>query len=356
MKSDYVPQLRDLPAGRVAERKRHLLATITLEKQGPRFALPAVALPRIRVAALTAPVLVLVGAIGVLSLDTGAASGTPALPEALPFSHGSNQQAVTLLDNASALRRQASDGTGPVTYAKTQNYALQVNVGGGTSTSYFETTVRQVWVAADGSAVAKTWLQDTTPAGAAVGPATDESSGQWQDTNKGLPATPAALKAALLATTPANTPASEQQTILAQGVMSQLGEGTATPRQAAALYQLLATLPGVFDAGTVTDNAGVAGQAIGVPTGTFDSGQTCVAVHSTPSQPQMDTILASRHALGQGITYLVLDPTTGQPLEVESIDTPNAPCGLDLPRVPTIEDYNVLLQEGQVAQTGALPS
>jgi hypothetical protein len=315
-----------------------------------------VPLPRIRVVALAAPALVLFGAIGVFILAPGAASGTPALPKPLPFSHGSNQQAVTLLENASALRSQATAGSGPVTYAKTQNYALQVNVGGGTSTSYFETTVREVWVAADGSAVAKTWLQDTTPAGAAVGPATDESTSPWQNTNKSLPTTAAALETALLATTPAITPESEKQTILAQGVMSQLGEGTATPSQVAALYQLLAKLPGVFDAGTVTDNTGVAGQAIGVPTGTFDSGQTCVPVHGTPSQPQMDAILASRHALGQGITYLVLDPTTGQPLEVESIDTPNAPCALDLPRDPTIEDYNLLLQEGQVNQTGTVPS
>ena len=70
------------------------------------------------------------------------------------------------------------------------------------------------------------------------------------------------------------------------------------------------------------------------------------------SRRRFKSTLTAAHALGQGITYLVFDPTTGQPLQIEAVETPNAPCALDLPPQPTIEQYNLILQTGRVAQLG----
>ena len=143
--------------------------------------------------------------------------------------------------------------------------------------------------------------------------------------------------------------------ILAQSIMAHLGEGTATSHQVAALYTLLAHLPGVFDAGAVADNAGRTGHAIGISTGTFDAGETCLHLTGTPTAAAMNAALARHHALGEGITYLVLDPATGKPLQVEAVDRPNAPCALALPREPTVQQYNLLLHTGQVERVGQVP-
>lgn len=110
----------------------------------------------------------------------------------------------------------------------------------------------------------------------------------------------------------------------------------------------------MFDAGQITDNAGRHGVAVGIPTGTFDAGPTCLDTRAGLSPSQIDAKLAQHGALGQSTTYLVIDPATGKPLQVESVDTPNAPCALGLPREPMIEQYNVLLTSGQVASVGAV--
>lgn len=290
-------------------------------------------------------------AVGFVTFDAGPALGTPALPEPLPFAHGSHQQAVAILENAAALQERASSDSGTVRYAKTQNYALQTDVGHHAATTTVETTVRQVWVAPDGSATEKGWIQDTTRSGAPVGPAVAQSTDDhWQDINAGFPTSQTAMVPALLGT---GATGNYRDLILAQSIMSHLGLGTATPQQVAGLYRVLASLSGVFDAGTVTDNAGRTGRAVGVLTGTFDAGRTCLPAGGISRVDAMDAMLARNHALGEGITYLVLDPATGQPLQIEALDTPNAPCGLHLPPGPTIEQYNVILGSGQVDRTGA---
>ena len=300
---------------------------------------------------VAATVIVATGVVGSLTLGTGPASGTPALPEPLPFTHGSHQTAVALLDHVAALQQHATFGSGPVRYAKTQNYALQVDVGHRIATTSVETTVREVWVTNDGSAVAKSALQDTTRAGEPVGsPSSQSTDYDWQDINADLPNSAEAIASVLLGS---DATGSERGLILAQQVMSHLGQGTTTPAQTASLYSLLANLPGVFDAGTVIDNAGRTGHAIGILTGHFDSGSTCVPV--TGGASSINATLAAAHALGQGITYLVFDPATGNPLQVEHVDTPTAPCGLHLPSQPTIEQYNVILKTGQVAKQGTTP-
>lgn len=300
------------------------------------------------VTVLIAATVVAAGVASLLTFDSGPASGTPTLPEPLAFAHGGRDAAIALLDRA-ALQQGATAGSGPVQYAQTQNYALQIDVAQRSASTTVETTLREVWVGSDGTSIAKSARQDTTRAGEPVGPPSDQSTdNHWHDTNVGLPSSVDAIETALLG--PDQTDG-ERNLILAQQVMAHLGQGTTTPVQTAILYQLLASLPGVFDAGTVIDNAGRTGHAVGVPTGYFDSGKRCVPVSGDPAT--VNAILAAHNALGEGITYLVLDPSTGEPLEVEAVDTPNAPCALGLPAQPTIQQYNVILKSGRVAMTGA---
>jgi hypothetical protein len=288
------------------------------------------------------------GTVGVVVLGATTASGAPALPIPLLFGNGTHQQAVATLTSAAEAQRHLSSGNGTVLYAKTQNYALQTNVKRHTATTTVETTVRQVWVSAGGASVEKSWTQDTTRSGATIAaPGATSTDTHWQDINANFPTTPTSATTMLLGN---NDSADDRDWTIAQGVMSHLSAGTASAAQIANLYQILAGLPGVFDAGSLTDSAGRTGHAVGIQTGIFDAGPTCLTV-SGPSS-QVATALAQQHALGQGITYLVLDPTTGQPLEIEQIDTPNAPCGLRLPPQPTIEEYNVILRAGHVATPG----
>ena len=307
-----------------------------------------------RPALLVAAAAVVAGAAtaGVLTLGSSPATGTPTLPEPLPFMHGAHDPAITLLQHAASLQDAVTPGSGPVRYAKVQTYALQAQIARRTSTTTVETTLREVWASGDGSALAKTALQDTTRAGVPVGPPGSTSTdNHWQDINTNLPSEATALRAALLGS---DSTGDEIDLILAQAIMSHLGQGTTTPAQTASLYRLLAGLPGVFDAGTVIDTAGRSGHAIGILTGHFDAGTNCIAVSGASSS--VTTAIARNHALGQGLTYLVLDPSTGQPLQVETVDTPNAPCGLGLPAAATIEQNSLILKAGRVNATGeAMP-
>jgi len=286
--------------------------------------------------------------IGVVVLGATTASGAPALPIPLLFGHGTHQQAVATLTSAAEAQRHLGTGSGRVRYAKTQNYALQTNVSRHKATTTVETTVRQVWVSPGGASVEKGWTQDTTRSGATIGaPGATSTDTHWQDINANFPTTSTSAMAMLVGN---NDSADDRDWTIAQGVMSHLSVGTASAGQIANLYQILAGLPGVFDAGTLTDSAGRTGHAVGIQTGIFDAGPTCLTV-SGPSS-QVASALAQQHALGQGTTYLVLDPTTGQPLEIEQVDTPNAPCGPRLPPQPTIEEYNVILRTGHVDTPG----
>lgn len=285
---------------------------------------------------------------GVLTFATGPAAGAPALPEPLPFIQGGHAAAVALLESAADLQDRVPGDSAPVTYAQTQNYSLQTNVADDNSTNTVETTIRDVWLTASGTGLAKTALQDTTRAGSPIGQPQRQTTDQWHDSNANLPTAPSALRTALLGADGSNEDAN---LILPQQIMSDLAQGTTTSAQTASLYRLLAQSPGVFDAGSVTDPAGREGHAVGIVTGHFDAGRSCRAV-TTPSS-SMTATLAANHVLGDGTTYLLLNPTTGQPLMVESLDTPNPPCALGLPAGTTIEQYNLILTTARVSGIGA---
>jgi len=356
-----VPDVRPLPRSR-RDADVAMLVRLAEESAEPRRLLPFAPARlgrhrrtrlRLAFAAAAAATVSVAAAAGVLTLDTGQAMGSPALPEPLSFTHGSHDSAVAVLLDAANAQATTTPGMGPITYAKTRNYALQVDVADHTATTTVETTVREVWVS-HGSGMAKTARQNTTRSGVPVGSPTKETTDMhWQDNNSDLPTAAAPLRAALLGAAPTG---GDTAFVLAQAIMSSLAQGTTTAAQTAALYRVLATMPGVFDAGAVTDNAGRAGRAVGIQTGYFDAGATCAAVSGAVSSQEMQTALADHGALGVGTTYLVLDPSTGQPLQIESLDTPNAPCGLRLPAHPTIEQYSLILETGQVSKTGATVS
>ncbi len=289
-----------------------------------------------RVLAVAASVaLVAVGAVAVIGRGATTASAAPALPKPLAFSHGSSAEGVTLLEYAAVAQQNAPSRSGPVYYAKTQNYALQVTVGNHRSTSVVATTVRQVWRSPDGSTLVREYLQDTAPAGGDIGgpksPGNLDHSGryrpgQWADLNVGFPVDRAAAQVALHNPNTDRTPSLVNIT-LAYEIIQHLESGTANPRQTGALYQVLASLPEVFYAGTVVDNAGRSGQAVGI-------------VVSDISSPTTAT------------SYVVLDPASGTLLQTETVFTPNAPPALHLPPGPTVEDYNTILAAGPVHNVG----
>lgn len=302
----------------------------------------------IAVAAL-AVVVVAAAIVGALTVGTRPAAGTPALPYPLAFSHGGHNAAVALLQSAAAQQDGANDGSGSVRYAKIRSYALQAEIAHRVATTTVETTLRQVWLASDGSAVATSAIQDTTRSGTPVGsPQNPVIDHHWQDTDPALPTKSASLRAALLGSGPNGD---DLNLIVGQQIMLRLARGTTDPAQTAALYRLLANLPGVFDAGTVIDDAGRSGNAVGIVTGYFDAGSSCTAVSGPIAS--IETTLARNGVLGQGISYLIIDPSTGKPFEIETVETPNPPCGLSLPAGATIQQYDLILNAGRVAKTGA---
>ena len=153
------------------------------------------------------------------------------------------------------------------------------------------------------------------------GPGPESTDEHWVDTNCGFPTSASAVVARLVGADGSDMDRQDRDYALADGAMAQLGLGTATPRQVAALYRVLESLPGVFYAGTVTDDAGRLGQAVGVPSG-------LVNTPPTPVPKNLFVPAGCAHAKGgAGWDYFVLSPKTGQPLEVEEVDSRHrAPC------------------------------
>jgi hypothetical protein len=303
--------------------------------------------------AVCAAALVATVAVVALQGDRNPASAQPALPRPLTFANGGHAAAVSLLERAAALQvSQPSGPGGRSRYAKTQNYAVNVNVGGthNTTTTFVVTTVQQVWVAPGCKALEKSYSQATSATtGADIGgPGPESTDEHWVDTNCGFPTSASAVVARLVGADGSDMDRQDRDYALADGAMAQLGLGTATPRQVAALYRVLESLPGVFYAGTVTDDAGRLGQAVGVPSG-------LVNTPPTPVPKNLFVPAGCAHAKGgAGWDYFVLSPKTGQPLEVEEVDS-TPPCALRLPPGPFVGQYNVVLASGAVSASGVLP-
>ena len=303
------------------------------------------------VAAVSAAAGLLVAAAATVALQAGRtpASATPVLPAPLSFGHGTHQAAVGLLQKAALLEGTAAPWPSTATvYAMTQDYALGADVASSQrSTKYVVTTIRRVWVAPGCTGAEDSQVQETNAVtGADIGgPGAATSDPHWQDTNCALPTNPQALMSALVGPDASGDDDAQRSYALADGVMTQLGLGTARPAQVAALYRVLASLPGVFDAGTVRDDDGRLGQAIGVPSGTVNSSPLATSVASpTPAG-------CVGAAAGAAWDYFVLDAATGQPLEVEEVDAV-PPCALGLPSRPTVGQYNVILTAGSVGGIG----
>ncbi|KLL11035.1 MULTISPECIES: hypothetical protein [Protofrankia] len=98
------------------------------------------------------------------------------------------------------------------------------------------------------------------------------------------------------------------------------------PSRTPPTYEVLAQLPGVFDAGPVRDRAGRPGHAIGI----------VVSDHTS-------LVVATR--------YLVL-AETGAPLTIETVSTPDAPPGLRLPPGPTVATYTQIITASRVHTVG----
>lgn len=111
-------------------------------------------------------------------------------------------------------------------------------------------------------------------------------------------------------------------------LMTNLAEGTASPQQEAAMYLLLADLPGVFNAGRVTDRAGRTGNAIGIE------------------------ISDAKRSLTTDTVYLIVDQRSGEPFQVEHVYTPAPPPALHLPSRPTVAEFHVFLRASYVRQLG----
>jgi hypothetical protein len=292
-----------------------------------------------------AVVLVAFGTVVVVGRHATSASATPALPRPLVFSHGRAADAVALLERMAAAQQGAPSSSGRVVYSKTQNYALQVTVSGHRSSSVVETTVRQVWRSPDGSALVREYRQDTEPAGGDLGGpkplgGLDHSGhykpGQWADDNAVVPPSAASAVRALQAEVTqalaryGTVDAATDNFTIGNIAALHLESGTATPQQTAAVYDLLATAPGIFYAGTATDSSGRPGEAVGV-------------------------VLSDSSSIATGTEYFIID-SSGTLLQIEEIDTPNAPPALKLPPGPTVQQYEQVLTSGFVDTVGAVPT
>lgn len=277
----------------------------------------------------------LVAAASVTVVGQHEASASPALAVPLPFARGTHAAArAFLLKDAALLARGASRpaGSGSVLFTEVQDYSPQVAHRHGKTSATVATTVRQIWYAADGSSQVKEFSQAQDLIGGDVGGpqaiAGADHTGwtNWPDVNAGFPSDPAQI-AVRLSAGAQDVDASTRLDVLKEEAAQHLQTGTATVAQIAGIYQVLAGVSDVFDAGVVTDRIGRTGHAIGlrsheVEAGNFDA------------------------------TYLIIDPATGQVLQTENVAT-RPPSALKLPDKPWVQSYDIIRQSRPVAAKGA---
>ncbi|EFC84064.1 hypothetical protein [Parafrankia sp. EUN1f] len=109
-------------------------------------------------------------------------------------------------------------------------------------------------------------------------------------------------------------------------VLRFLSTGLTSPAQNAALYEVLAQIPTLFDAGPTRDHAGRPGHAVGL-------------------------VVSDKSSLSLGVAYVIFSDT-GAPLTIEQVDTPPPP-GLHLPDASIIESYTEIITTRRVPTVGA---
>jgi hypothetical protein len=217
-----------------------------------------------------------------LGAETAVADGSPpmlALPiDPAELAHGEGEPARdALLELAAAARAQTDPvPAGDVQHTLSQSWLLSTRVTDEGATSTVDPTVVESWLAADGSAVSAEWrgaaleadgrldAVDTSPASAAVdrfAPGTFDA-----DAVAELSDDPATLRTQLLARLPGLDCAGDAEPYCLYVALTDLADRYVVPSATeAALWTMLADVPGVTVAGEVTDRAGRTAVAISVP-------------------------------------------------------------------------------------------
>lgn len=264
-----------------------------------------------------------------------AASAAPLLPRPLLTATGGDREAaVGVLREAAAHQRSARvEGTGPVHYTLRQTYGLDVTVAQRKATTTAATYLVSQWRRPDGSQRIDQFRQQVDRVGRDVGapepapaprrPTLEVPAADGDDT-AALPTDPAQLRTILEAgiRVQGRVPTG---TDTARLVLDRLDEGGTSPAQNAALFEILSEIPGLFDAGPVTDRAGRAARAVGVQ-------------------------VSGPESLAKATGYLLLSEE-GTPLTIETVYlTP--PPGLHLPAEPTVATYTQCDVDRQVTAAG----
>jgi len=297
------------------------------------------AVPRRRHVLMAAATIVVLAAalVGFTTLRThDRATATPLLPEPLlTATTGDHDRAVAALSDAARWQRNSAQaGTGPVLYARIQDYGLDVAVADRKSTTTARTTITDVWRAGDGTVRTDQYFQQIDRAGADIGgPTPNYDRFEGRPDHPPLPpeSDPALTptdSAQILARLKAYAIASGYPVNLtvAHAVLGTLRTGLTSPAQNAALYEVLAQIPGVFDAGPTRDHAGRPAHAVGL-------------------------VVSDKSSLSLAVEYVIFSDT-GAPLTIEEVDTPPPP-GLHLPDVPTVGSYTELITTRCVPTVGA---
>ncbi|KPM50479.1 hypothetical protein ACG83_39905 [Frankia sp. R43] len=335
----------DDPLSAVEERRGEDLLALLLADSSARSHRPGRrrgrAVVRGRRGVLTAAAAVLVLASALLGLTVvrthDQATAMPLLPEPLlTVTAGDHDSAVAALSEAARRQRESAQaGSGPVLYVRTQSYGLDVAVGGHKSTTTARTTITDLWRGSDGAVHSDRYIQQVDRAGADIGGPTPDYDDQFEGRSDSPPVPPE-YDPALTPTDPAQILARLKAYALAQGypvdhwvaveVLRFLRTGLTSPAQNAALYEVLAQIPTVFDLGPTRDHAGRPGHAVGL-------------------------VVSDKSSLSLGIEYVIFSDT-GAPLTIELVGTPPPP-GLHLPDVPTIMDYTEIITTRRVPTVGA---
>ncbi|WP_045878833.1 CU044_5270 family protein [Pseudofrankia sp. DC12] len=290
---------------------------------------------------LTAAATILVLASAIVGLTTvrthDRATATPLLPTPLfTATAGDHDRAVVALSDAARRQRgSAQAGTGPVLYARSQTYGLDVAIADHKSTTTARTTITDEWRGSDGTVRTDRYNQQVDRAGADIGGPTPVDDDRFAGRSDRPPAPPES-DPALTPTDPAQILARLKAYATAAGhpvdltvaadVLSTLRTGLTSPAQNAALYDVLAQIPEVFDLGPTRDHAGRPGRAVGL-------------------------VVSDQSSLSLATEYLIFSDT-GAPLTIEQVAAPPPP-GLHLPNVPTVESYTELITARRVPTIGA---